>query len=72
MSAKKIKPDAKSAETAAKPTKRGFDARDGLGVYIEHPEKNPEGLVVDYDDEFVIINDKFPKARYATITTIAN
>ena len=40
-----------------------FDPRDGLGVYIEHPEKNPESRVVEYDDEFVVIRDKFPKAR---------
>lgn len=41
-----------------------FDPRDGLGVYIEHPEKNPESRVVEYDDEFVVIWDKFPKARF--------
>lgn len=65
MSAKKPKPAPKPAEAPAKPVKRGFDARNGLGMYIEHPEKNPEGLVVEYDDDFVVINDKFPKARYA-------
>jgi aprataxin len=32
-------------------------------VYIAHPEANPEGLVVEYDDDFVVIADKFPKAR---------
>jgi len=64
MSAKKPKPAAEPAEKPAKPAKRGFDARDGLGLYIEHPENNPEGLVVEYDDDFVVINDKFPKARY--------
>jgi aprataxin len=40
-----------------------FNARDGLGIYIEHPELNPEGRVVEYDDDFVVINDKYPKAR---------
>ncbi|XPS70180.1 hypothetical protein M3J09_002420 [Ascochyta lentis] len=62
MSAKKPKSTTSAAETPAKAAKRGFDARDGLGVYIERPETNPEGLVVEYDDEFVVINDKFPKA----------
>ncbi|KAF2633047.1 HIT-like protein [Macroventuria anomochaeta] len=66
MSAKKPKPAAEPAEIPAKPVMRGFDARNGLGLYIEHPEKNPEGLVVEYDDDFVVINDKFPKARYAS------
>ena len=65
MSAKKPKPATKSASPSSKPAKRGFDARSGLGIYIEQPEKNPEGLVVEYDDDFVVINDKFPKARYS-------
>ena len=65
MSAKKPKPATKPASPSSKPAKRGFDARSGLGIYIEQPEKNPEGLVVEYDDDFVVINDKFPKARYA-------
>lgn len=72
MSAKKPKPTPKSAEAAPKPVKQGFDARDGLKVYIEHPEKNPEGLVVEYDDEFVVIRDKFPKARYPFYSKIEN
>ncbi|KAJ4349247.1 aprataxin-like protein [Ascochyta clinopodiicola] len=67
MSAKKPKSTAQAAETPAKPVKRGFDARDGLGLYIEKPETNPEGLVVEYDDDFVVINDKFPKASYANL-----
>ncbi|KAF2438614.1 HIT-like protein [Karstenula rhodostoma CBS 690.94] len=41
---------------------KNFDGRDGLGIYIQHPERNPEGRVIDYDDEFVVIQDKFPKA----------
>jgi hypothetical protein len=64
MSAKKPKPTPEPAEAPPKPVKRGFDARDGLGLYIAHPEQNPEGLVVEYDDDFVVIRDKFPKARY--------
>ena len=36
-----------------------------LGVYLEHPEQNPEGRIVDFDDDFVVIKDKFPKARSA-------
>lgn len=53
-----------AAEQPPKPVARGFNARDGLGVYIANPEANPEGLVVEYDDDFVLIRDKFPKARY--------
>lgn len=67
MSAKKPKPTPEPVEPSVKPVKRGFDARDGLGTYIEKPETNPEGLVVEYDDDFVVINDKFPKARYVAV-----
>lgn len=62
MSSKKPKPAPEPVPTPKKPVKRGFDARDGLGLYIAHPEQNPEGLVVEYDSDFVVINDKFPKA----------
>ncbi|KAJ4362362.1 aprataxin-like protein [Neocucurbitaria cava] len=46
----------------AKSVVRGFDPRNGLSIYIEKPEANPEGRVVEYDDDFVVINDKYPKA----------
>lgn len=61
MSARTKKP---RAETPPPPPKGVFDARDGLIVYIEHPERNPEGRIVEYDDDFVVVRDKFPKARY--------
>ncbi|CAA9959488.1 DcpS-C multi-domain protein [Pyrenophora teres f. maculata] len=41
---------------------KSMDPRNGLIVYIEKPESNPEGRVVEYDDDFVVINDKYPKA----------
>ena len=49
-------------EKATKAAKR-WDPRNGLGVYIERPETNPEKKVLKYDDDFVVIADKFPKAR---------
>jgi aprataxin len=48
----------------AKNALRGWDPRHGLGVYLDKPETNPEGRIVEYDDDFVVIRDKFPKARY--------
>lgn len=69
MSSKK--PKAIAPEQPPKPAVRGFNARDGLGVYIAHPEANPEGLIVEYDDDFVVITDKFPKARYALYVPIS-
>lgn len=61
--AKKPKPDIVAYMNSTKPTaKKGGKVRDGLSLYIEHPENNPEGRVIEYDDEFVVINDKYPKS----------
>lgn len=62
---KKPKATAPAPSEPPKLAARGFNVRDGLGVYIEKPEANPEGLVVEYDDDFVVITDKYPKARQA-------
>lgn len=66
---KKPKPTAdvgpSSTLEKAKNVVKGFDPRNGLGAYLEKPETNPEGEIVEYDDDFVVIRDKFPKARYA-------
>lgn len=61
---KKPKPSTTPDTVLTPPTKPKltFDLRDGLGIYIQHPERNPEGLVVSYDDDFVVIRDKYPKA----------
>lgn len=66
--AKKPKPSAApvaqplGAFSKTKSVLTSFDPRNGLGIYIEKPETNPEGRVVEYDDDFVVINDKYPKA----------
>ncbi|KAF2466195.1 HIT-like protein [Lindgomyces ingoldianus] len=39
-----------------------FRDRSGLGAYLESPESLPPNRVVEYDDEFVVINDLYPKA----------
>lgn len=74
MSSKKSKPaptaedfEPTSALQKAKKVVKGRDSRNGLGVYIEKPEENPEGRIVEYDDDFVVIRDKFPKASYVSI-----
>jgi aprataxin len=71
-SAKKSKPkptaeDVQPTSTLekAKNAVKGWDPRNGLGIYIEKPETNPDGRIVEYDDEFVVIRDKYPKARSA-------
>lgn len=53
----------------AKNVLKSGGSRDGLGAYLDKPETNLEGRVVEYDDDFVVVRDKFPKARYATSST---
>jgi aprataxin len=62
---KKPKPKpkpSKPSDPLATVFKHKFSTRDGLGVYTEHPEKNPEGRVLEWDDDFVVIQDKYPKS----------
>lgn len=72
-SSKKAKPTAAPAVGSlkafdkAKKSFKNLDPRNGLAAYLEHPDTNPEGRVVEYDDDFVVIRDKFPKARYAPL-----
>jgi hypothetical protein len=35
---------------------------------LEKAKNTLEGLVVEYDDDYVVIRDKYPKARSATLT----
>lgn len=39
-----------------------FNLRDGLGVYLDHPETFPSSVVIYYNDDFVAINDLYPKS----------
>lgn len=38
------------------------NARDNLAPYITHPETFPQSTVVYYNDNFVVIHDKYPKS----------
>ena len=51
----------KNADQPKKHTS-SFHARDALGPYITHPESFPSNTVVYYNDNFVVIHDKFPKS----------
>ena len=44
-----------------------FKNREGLGAYLSNPETFPASIVIDYNDDFVIIHDKFPKASVHTL-----
>ncbi|KAL1639201.1 aprataxin-like protein [Diplodia intermedia] len=65
MSRKQPKPSDKTAKESRKSTTVGtkvFPGMYGLGAYIDHPEQFAKDRVIDYNDEFVIINDLFPKS----------
>lgn len=40
----------------------GGPGRDGLAVYTKRPESFPKDVVIYHNDEFVAINDMYPKA----------
>lgn len=61
LASKRTKPTIPPSRTApVNPLKKWADPRDGLLTYIEHPEADP--AVIEYDDDFVVIRDKYPKA----------
>ncbi|TDZ22406.1 Aprataxin-like protein [Colletotrichum orbiculare MAFF 240422] len=58
-------------EPAAEPPKnsRGkySKSRDGLGAYIDNPSAFPASRVIYHNDDFVAINDLYPKASVHTL-----
>lgn len=60
MSAKSKHPA--SPTKAQKPKLSFFPGRDGLGAYLESPQSFPPSRVIYYTDDFVAINDLYPKS----------
>ncbi|KAH6649155.1 HIT domain-containing protein [Truncatella angustata] len=44
-----------------------FKGRDGLGAYTHDPAVFPPSRVIYYDDDFVVINDLYPKSSVHTL-----
>lgn len=55
--------------TAARPSRAGNPFRDrmGLGAYLEDPASYPSSRVIYHNDDFVAINDRYPKATIHTL-----
>lgn len=52
-----------SPSTSKKPcNKNKLSPRDGLGAYIDHPEMYDSSRIIFHDDNFVAINDLYPKS----------
>ncbi|OHE93209.1 HIT domain-containing protein [Colletotrichum orchidophilum] len=64
---RKRKPEPISEPTKASRNKPSYRSRDGLGVYIENPSSFPASRVIYHNDEFVAINDLYPKASVHTL-----
>lgn len=46
---------------------RSFKERDGLGAYTHDPAAYPPSRVIFHDDDFVAINDMYPKSTVHTL-----
>ncbi|KAI1853435.1 hypothetical protein JX265_012726 [Neoarthrinium moseri] len=57
----------KSASTKQSGLARVFKERDGLGAYTHDPASFPAKRVVYFDDDFVVINDLYPKSAVHTL-----
>jgi aprataxin len=62
----------KASPSSSEPAKKTYSknavfGRDGLGEYIKHPEKFEIKRVIYYDDDFVAINDLYPKSSVHTL-----
>ncbi|KAH7305657.1 HIT domain-containing protein [Rhexocercosporidium sp. MPI-PUGE-AT-0058] len=63
MSKRKASSASPSPSTSKKPyNKNTLSPRDGLGAYINHPEKYDASRIIFHDDNFVAINDLYPKS----------
>lgn len=65
-------PKRKASPSSPEPAKKQYNKifiskRDGLGDYILHPEKYAASRVLYYDDNFVVINDLYPKSSVHTL-----
>lgn len=65
----KTVPAASTASSSSGTFSRGrvFKNREGLGVYIDDPASFPPSRVIYYNDDFVAINDLYPKSAIHTL-----
>jgi len=55
------------SRSSIKASKPFHNSRDGLGVYVANPTSFPASRVVYHSDEFVAINDMYPKSSVHTL-----
>lgn len=62
MSTKRKAPEPPPSKSKRPNNSSSFNRKDGLGQYILNPKKYPPSTVLYYDDNFVAINDLYPKS----------
>ncbi|KAI1645533.1 HIT-like protein [Daldinia loculata] len=63
-----MSPKTKTAKEEHKhPPTKSFNRRDGLGAYTHNPAAFPASRVIYYNDDFVAINDLYPKSTVHTL-----
>lgn len=65
-----MSPKSRYPATTSRPRKPSitlFPGRDGLGAYVQHPESFPPSRVIYHTDDFVAINDLYPKSSVHTL-----
>jgi aprataxin len=65
----KRKASPSSSQSSKKPhhSNSVFNRRDGLGAYTLHPEKYNSSVVIYHNENFVAINDLYPKSSVHTL-----
>ncbi|KAG4218241.1 hypothetical protein PC116_g33279, partial [Phytophthora cactorum] len=66
LMSRKVKTAKEDPKRPHRPAK-SFDRRDGLGAYTHDPAAFPASRVIYYNDDFVAINDMYPKSTVHTL-----
>lgn len=56
-----------ATSSTASAVTHSFKGRDGLGVYTHDPASFPASQIIYYNDDFVVINDLYPKSAVHTL-----
>ncbi|KAK9422107.1 hypothetical protein SUNI508_05115 [Seiridium unicorne] len=64
---KKPAQSTRASSSMEHPPTNTFAGRDGLGAYTNDPASFPSSRVIYFDDDFVVINDLYPKSAVHTL-----
>ncbi|OLN95441.1 Aprataxin-like protein [Colletotrichum chlorophyti] len=64
---RKRKPESTPPEPSRASRNKPYRSRDGLGAYLDNPSSFPASRVIFHNEDFVAINDLYPKASIHTL-----